>query len=85
MSLINRLLSVFRRDVGAPVHAGANPIYYTYVYELEDGFWVFAWHDTEHRLGAVGKPTYSQELAERQRKFFEETKSYTERASFVRA
>src|ERR1019366_5263953 len=51
--MITKLLTLLglRKDVGAPVHVGANPVYFTYVYELELT-WAFSWHDAAHKTGA---------------------------------
>jgi hypothetical protein len=71
------------KDVGGPAHAGANPVFFTYVYEVEQGF-VFSWHDSAHRLGGVSNPYWTEAEAETARKFWEGKKAAFEKATFVR-
>ena len=83
--MIKKILTYFGMcfDPGGPVHAGINPVYFTYVYETEPGF-VFSWHDSAHRLGGVSNPYWSQKEAETARTHWEAKKSAFEKASFVR-
>ena len=82
--MINKLLIFLglRRDVGAPVHAGANPVYFTYVYPAKDGF-IFSWHDAAHAKG-LSRDFCTREGAELFRELWEETKASKEHARFVR-
>ena len=82
--MLNKLLTAlgFRKDVGGPVHAGVNPVYFTYVYE-EPTHWIFSWHDSAHKLGSSSE-YWSQAEAETARKFWEGKKAAFEKATFVR-
>ena len=77
-----------RKDVGAPVHCGANPVYFTYVYsdpqqgDFED--YVFAWHTADHSNG-LQRTYLTLADAEAARGHFERVKRIREHASFVRA
>ena len=81
--MLNKILIKLglRKDVGAPVHNGVNPVYFTYVYEEDN--WIFAWHDAAHKLGGSSE-YWSQKEAETARKFWEGKKAAFEHASFVR-
>lgn len=83
--MINKILIALglRKDVGAPVHAGKSPVYFTYVYE-DESEWFFSWHDAAHQKGTISAPFWSKEAAESARDLWEFTMSKTSRAMFVR-
>lgn len=53
-SMLKRLLIRLglAQDVGAPVHVGANPVYFVSVSE-QDGGWVWSWRTPDHSRGEV--------------------------------
>jgi hypothetical protein len=77
-----------RKDVGAPVHVGANPVYFTYIYSYRRSIeavdtWVFSWHTSDHTLGGQFE-SFSKVYTENQRDCWERNKAKQEHATFVR-
>jgi len=83
-NLINRLLILagLMTDVGAPVHAGVNPVYFTDVYAADRGF-TFSWRSADHSQGMIRDGFESRADAETARNFWQARRGQTEHAKFV--
>lgn len=68
--------------IGAPVHNGSTPVYFTDVYPNDQGTFTFAWRTTDHSQGAVEDyPT--KEAAEFARVTWSAIKQRQQKVSFV--
>src|SRR5271157_828366 len=83
-SLINSLLVKIGlvKDVGAPVHAGVNPVYFTDVYEGGKG-WVFSWRSADHSAGMVRDGFWTKAEADDVRRVWATRREMVEHATFV--
>lgn len=71
-----------KADVGAPVHTGTTPVYFTDIYPNENGGYTFSWRTTDHAQGAVEDyPT--KEAAEFARNTWSTVNLRHQRANFV--
>ena len=75
-------LGLFKKDVGAPVHVGVNPVYFTNVYCSDDNGWIFSWRTADHSFGAITEH-WSAQAAIECRDAWITRKSVVERATFV--
>ncbi len=69
-------------NVGAPVHAGVNPVYFTDVYENGKD-WTFSWRSADHSSGLVKDGFSKKAEANEFRRFWAERREMTEHATFV--
>ena len=85
-NLVNSLLVKIglRNDVGAPVHAGVNPVYFTDVYPTPNGTgFTFSWRSADHAQGMVRDDFSTAADAETARTFWQTRRGQTEHATFV--
>jgi hypothetical protein len=81
--MFEKFLAIFKKDVGAPVHVGANPVYFTNVYFSADSGWIFSWRTAiPTPFGAVTEH-WSEVMANEARNAWEARKSFVEHATFV--
>jgi len=72
-----------RKDVGAPVHSGINPVYFTDVYENDGKGFTFSWRSADHSEGMVRDDFRTLEDANVAREYWTSHRSMTEHATFV--
>jgi hypothetical protein len=70
-----------KRDVGAPVHVGTSPVYFTAVYEHSDVS-IFSWRTADHCCGNVQEFALLCD-AQIAREMWEAKMEITQHATFV--
>lgn len=80
MKILEKLFG--NETVGAPVHAGANPVYFTDVYQ-EGDTWTFSWRSADHSEGETKGGFSSKASADGVRYLWAELKAKRQKAAFV--
>lgn len=68
-------------NVGAPVHVGDHPVYFTQVYP-DGAKWIFSWRSADHTKGAV-EPHITKDSADYARQKWARDTYTRQRATFV--